>query len=204
MEDVDALFGQAFASAPGAEQAELDWDIDVGDVPLYLSYGSTNMIMKARGQIAPVEGTGAAVKQRRALMKEVHGATRNGLPKQELTPELERELKFLQMRAYADPARFYKGNDTKELPTHFHLGVEVGGSGSMAPVKADGTASRNENKKRKGVSLMQEMLKDQRVQEWTRKRFDEVGAWGQEGSLVKKSGGKKNKGKNGWKNKKKR
>ncbi|CAD7927630.1 unnamed protein product [Amoebophrya sp. A120] len=159
------------------------------------------------GKIAPVLGTGKFVKQQKKLSQELRGQTRNGLPKQELTPELERELKFLQMRAYADPTRFYRGNDSKELPTHFHLGVEVGGSQGLAPVHGDGrpTYVSDKKKKTKGVSFMQETLKDQRVQEFTRKRFNEVGAWGQEGSIVKKNGAKKkNAGKGAWKKKKKK
>ena len=48
---------------------------------------------------------------------------RFSLPKQDLTPELAAELKAIRLRAYMDPKRFYKGNDTNELPTHFHIGV---------------------------------------------------------------------------------
>jgi hypothetical protein len=81
------------------------------------------------------------------------------LPKQDLTPELAAELKAIRLRAYMDPKRFYKGNDTNELPTHFQIGVLSDG----------GTQP-----KRKAKSLLETALSDESVHAWTKKREAET------------------------------
>jgi hypothetical protein len=81
------------------------------------------------------------------------------LPKQDLTPELAAELKAIRLRAYMDPKRFYKGNDTNELPTHFHIGVI-----------SDGRTQE----KRKAKSLLDTALSDENVHAWTKKREAET------------------------------
>merc|ERR1719473_1102508 len=83
------------------------------------------------------------------------------LPKQTLTPELEKELKALKLRAYMDPKRFYKANDSDQLPTHFHIGTLQGGLSSQPSRK-------------RGRSLLDEALSDDAIQAWTQKKEYEV------------------------------
>lgn len=142
---------------------------------------------------------------------------KHGLPRQELTPELERELKALSLRKYADPTRFYRANDSKNLPTHFHVGRVVGGSGYLAPVDGGGKKTAvdvlgdhgggsGKKRGRGGKSYMSQLVADAAIQNATKKTHLQVGAWGQEGSMVggKKKGGKKGKNKNAWKVKKRK
>lgn len=96
-----------------------------------------------------------------------------GLKRQQLTPELEQELKAIKMRANVDPKRFYKGNDSKELPKYFCIATEVGGGLRAAGERASG------NGKVKGKSFLNSLLQDEKVTEWTSKRQQEVGARGQ-------------------------
>lgn len=95
-----------------------------------------------------------------------------GLPKQKLTPELEKELKAIKLRANFDPKRFYKANDSSELPKHFVVATEVGGG--MAPVGLN--SSTLDINARRGRSFLDTLVRDQKVQEWTAKRASEVSA----------------------------
>lgn len=97
-----------------------------------------------------------------------------GLPKQQMTPELEKELQALKLRAYFDPKRFYKSNDSKALPTHFAIGTMVGGGLASA-----GEHARPETKAGSGRSFLSELLRDDKAQDWTRTRLSAVQAKGQ-------------------------
>lgn len=39
----------------------------------------------------------------------------------EMTPELQNDLKAIQMRSVLDPKRFYRKNDMKTLPKYFQV-----------------------------------------------------------------------------------
>jgi len=99
------------------------------------------------------------------------------------------ELKALQLRGYFDPKRFYKANDSKELPKYFTIATEVGGG--MAP--AGERATVQDRHPRSGQSFLQSVLLDDKVQEWTTRKAGESQARGQASRF---SGhGKPNKGK---------
>ena len=93
-----------------------------------------------------------------------------GLPKHKMTPELERELKVLRLRGNFDPKRFYKANDSKELPKYFTIATEVGGG-----MAATGYHTKTrEVSAHSGRGLLDTLLRDDKVQEWTTKKRSEV------------------------------
>ncbi|EER18353.1 conserved hypothetical protein [Perkinsus marinus ATCC 50983] len=75
-----------------------------------------------------------------------------GLPRQQLTPQMRNELRILKLKPYMDPMKFMERLDSKKLPTHFHIGVEVGG-GKVRAIR---------------------LLEDSTVQAWTRRRLSEA------------------------------
>merc|ERR1712232_268950 len=81
----------------------------------------------------------------------------------------EKELKAIKLRGNVDPKRFYKGNDSKELPKYFAVATEL--PGGMRPA---GLRPSQEPKPGRGRSFLDTLLRDERVQEWTGKRQREV------------------------------
>ena len=113
------------------------------------------------------------VKERRAEAKQARTEKLDkwfGLPKHRMTPELEKELKALKLRANFDPKRFYKANDRQELPKYFTIATEVGGG--LAPVGLH-TRTR-EVHAHSGRSFLDTILRDEGVQSWTQKKKGEV------------------------------
>jgi len=96
-----------------------------------------------------------------------------GLPKRRLTPEMEKELQVLKLRGMYDPKRFYKGNDSKALPTHFVMATEVGGGRCAAGLEATPDTHWNS-----GRSFLDTVLRDQKAQEFTWKKHDESNSRG--------------------------
>eukprot|EP00928_Gymnodinium_smaydae_P036864 TRINITY_DN256_c1_g2_i1.p2 TRINITY_DN256_c1_g2~~TRINITY_DN256_c1_g2_i1.p2 ORF type:complete len:294 (-),score=80.31 TRINITY_DN256_c1_g2_i1:108-902(-) len=111
-----------------------------------------------------------------------------GLKKQQLTPELEKELRAIKLRANVDPKRFYKGNDSKELPKYFAMATEI--PGGMRPA---GERATREPRPGSGRTFLGSILGDEKVQEWTRGKWGEVGARGQ-ASVFSGHGKRKGKG----------
>ena len=83
----------------------------------------------------------------------------------ELTPEVERDLRMIRLRAYMDPKKFMKRDDyaSKKLPEHFQLGTVVAGLGE-----------KTLKKKQRFSSITQEILANDRVKEYARRVFEEV------------------------------
>lgn len=119
--------------------------------------------------IRPVDDAKLRRKEARAAAKE-RLEKWYGLPRQKLTPELEKELQVIKMRASIDPKRFYKANDSQKLPEYFAMATEVGGG--MAPAGLQAT-TRDVNP-RSGRSLLDEVMRDQRAQEWSSKKYAEA------------------------------
>lgn len=84
------------------------------------------------------------------------------LPEQTLTPQLKRELRLLKLRGAADPKRFYKRNDTTQLPTRFEVGTVVEGA-------ADFFSARLAKRERK-QTLAEELMADRRLRAYRKKR----------------------------------
>lgn len=54
------------------------------------------------------------------------------------------------MKPYMDPMKFMKRLDSKKLPTHFHIGVEVGGGKVRAGGAEESQAAGTYNKTSRG------------------------------------------------------
>ncbi len=192
------------------------------------SYIGTDSLVQKKQQQLHQRGTrvaslGVSVEEKQQLKnrkRDIRGSQLFGLPRQEMSVEMERELKVLQLAAYADPTRHMKHNRSKKLPTHFHVGVTVGGRnlqvGAGSNVVDDlGLVG---GKKPKAASFAKELMREDGVQDWTKRRTQVVTDWGQNGKRtstgqgtqggkqkVKKAGNKSNFKKNvSWKRKKKR
>ena len=49
------------------------------------------------------------------------------LPEQEITPEVKRSFRLLNLRGVMDPKRFYKSSDQSKIPKRFQWGTVVEG-----------------------------------------------------------------------------
>lgn len=89
------------------------------------------------------------------------------LPATPLTPEVENDLKVIQMRSALGPKHFYKKNDLKTaLPKYFQVGKVLD-----SPV--DFYHNRVPKKQRKNT-IVEELLADAEFQKSSRKRFKEI------------------------------
>jgi len=130
------------------------------------------------GRVAPLDDSKERKKQAKDRAKDQLDKW-FGLQRQNMTPELEKELKAIKLRGFYDPKRFYKGNDSKKLPTHFHIAREVGGG--LAATGEHSTMGSG----RKAKSFLDTVLADQAAQDYTWKRHYEATAknqsWAQGG-----------------------
>ncbi|KAF8822561.1 Fcf2 pre-rRna processing protein [Cardiosporidium cionae] len=97
------------------------------------------------------------------------------LPHQKHTPEVLRDLRALKLRGFSLPGKFYKRNDLKTLPTHFHFARAV--EGHLQPVgegKESQAVGTTNYRRKHGQSLLQEFLKDENVKRFTGKRYREI------------------------------
>lgn len=99
-----------------------------------------------------------------------------GLKKRRTTPEEEKELLALKMRGTIDPKRFYKANDSKALPKYFTFATEIGGGMDAAGEKQ---AGQREIHAHSGQSFLDSALRDSKTQDWTWKKYGEVGSRGE-------------------------
>eukprot|EP00742_Colponemidia_sp_Colp-10_P007185 GILJ01007719.1.p1 GENE.GILJ01007719.1~~GILJ01007719.1.p1 ORF type:complete len:215 (-),score=39.00 GILJ01007719.1:137-739(-) len=127
--------------------------------------------------------------ERKAQAKDTIGKKWFDLPATEVTPELKQDLKALKLRAFYDPKRFYKSNETKELPKYFHIGRVIEGTGEFY-------SARLTNKERKN-RLVDELLEDDKVRKYTKRKFTQIQEKKQSGgkNFYKK---KQNKRKDKW------
>lgn len=91
-----------------------------------------------------------------------------GMKQKKLTPEVVRELKALQLRGSADPKRFFKTTDMKKLPTHFQFATTVRASALTAT--GEETQLFDHGRKRKPRSLVSDLLRNEAVQAFTKKK----------------------------------
>ncbi|XP_039494626.1 deoxynucleotidyltransferase terminal-interacting protein 2 [Drosophila santomea] len=86
------------------------------------------------------------------------------LPATEITDEMRNELKIVQMRSVLNPKQFYKKNDLKRLPKFFQIGT-------VLPSHLD---HYQEKKSKKKQSLVNELLEDERFQQFNKRKYNEV------------------------------
>ncbi|XP_076821354.1 deoxynucleotidyltransferase terminal-interacting protein 2-like [Clavelina lepadiformis] len=86
----------------------------------------------------------------------------------ELTEDVKRDLKILQMRSVLDPKRFYKHNDRKTLPKYFQMGKIMDNA-------TDFYSSRLPKKQRKST-LADELLADANFKNYQKRKYKEIDA----------------------------
>jgi len=93
----------------------------------------------------------------------------------QITPEIERDLRMLRLRAYMDPKQFFKKDDfaSKKLPEHFQIGTVIAGLGE-----------KSLKRKEMPTSITAEVLANDSVKKYAKRVFDEV-------QTKRESGGKK-------------
>eukprot|EP01069_Polyplicarium_translucidae_P003417 Polyplicarium_translucidae@DN2302_c0_g1_i2.p1 len=93
----------------------------------------------------------------------------HGLRRREMTPEFEREIRGVQLRGFADPKVFYRTPDL-DMPKHFTFARVVGGFGEQGVGIDTRLPTNKAESKRKGKSLVRELLSDYRVEDFASRR----------------------------------
>lgn len=83
-----------------------------------------------------------------------------------ITPEIRHDLEVLRMRSALDPKHFYKKNDMKALPKHFHIGKVVD-----SPI--DFYSSRLTKKERK-KTIVDELMADAEFTKYNKRKYKEI------------------------------
>jgi len=81
----------------------------------------------------------------------------------EMTDELMMDLKAIKMRGLIYKKRFYKGNDTNQLPTFFQVGEFVANGNEMGDEKV--------SKKLRKSRIAEQFLDDDQAEGMTGKKF---------------------------------
>ncbi|KAJ1398330.1 Reticulon [Sesbania bispinosa] len=104
----------------------------------------------------------------RKQVKDTAGKNWFNLPAQTITPELQKDLKLLKLRAAMDPKRHYKKGDSKSktLPKYFQMGTVLD-----SPL--DYYSGRLTKKERK-TTLADELLSDQNLAVYRKRKVREI------------------------------
>ena len=100
-------------------------------------FESMNMLGKVplnSKQIKPMFSAKLDLKQRQLDREKNTGKAWGSMEKVELTEELKNDLKTIKFRNQIFPKRFYKNNDSENLPKYFQIGTVVE-SGGFANVR---------------------------------------------------------------------
>ncbi|XP_076275502.1 deoxynucleotidyltransferase terminal-interacting protein 2 [Rhynchophorus ferrugineus] len=111
-------------------------------------------------------GKKALQKEKKKEKEKTKGKKWYGMPRTEMTEELQRDLEVLQMRSVLDPKHFYKKNDLQVLPKYFQIGVVMD-----SPL--DYYNSRLTKKERKNT-LVDELLADAEFQKYNKHKYKEI------------------------------
>lgn len=87
------------------------------------------------------------------------------MPKVELTEELRNDLKAIKFRNQIFPKRFYKNNDSDNLPKYFQIGtvVESGGIGNVRD---------RLKKKEQKRTIAQQFLMDDEAAQFSKRKYE--------------------------------
>jgi hypothetical protein len=109
----------------------------------------------------------AIAKQQREQRERKQGARRDWheMEVPEMTPELGKELRVLQLRGYMDPKRFYKSMDSKKS-AKFQVGTVVDSFGA-APSSRMPKAVRR-------PTFVEQVLADDSIRGYARKTFGQL------------------------------
>lgn len=106
------------------------------------------------------------LKERKAIREETGGKDWFNIRPPELTQDVKRDLKILQMRSVLDPKRFYKHNDRQAIPKYFQVGKVMDNA-------ADFYSSRVPKKQRR-QNLAEELLRDAEFQQYQKRKYNEL------------------------------
>jgi hypothetical protein len=84
----------------------------------------------------------------------------------EITQEIRHDLEVLKMRSVLNPKHFYKKNDMKALPKHFHVGKVID-----SPI--DFYSSRLKKKERK-KNIVDELIADAEFTKYNKRKYKEI------------------------------
>uniref|UniRef100_A0A1B6JJI1 Fcf2 pre-rRNA processing C-terminal domain-containing protein n=1 Tax=Homalodisca liturata TaxID=320908 RepID=A0A1B6JJI1_9HEMI len=104
--------------------------------------------------------------ERKMEREKTRGPQWFNLPATSVTPEVENDLKIIQMRSVLDSKHFYKKNDLKVLPKYFEVG-------KVLDSPADYYHSRVPKKERKRT-IVEELLADAEFQKKNKKKYKEI------------------------------
>lgn len=102
------------------------------------------------------------------------GADWYHMKKMEITPEVKRDLMIIKNRSALDPKRHYK-KDNWEIPKYFQMGTIIEGNTEFYSARM--------KRKDRGVSLVDEVLKDDKTDKYFKRKYSEI-------TEKRKSGGK--------------
>jgi hypothetical protein len=171
-----AGLGEAAALAQGGSSSSSAWvrQSSVGTSAPRLDSGRPRAAVSSESVVsaALVQET-AIAKQQREQRERKQGALRDWheMVVPELTPELAKELRVLQLRGYMDPKRFYKAMDNTS--TKFQVGTVVDSFGA-APSSRLSKAVRR-------PTFVEQVLADDSIRGYAKKTF---------GKLQRKQGSK--------------
>jgi len=126
-------------------------------------------------------------------VKDTTGQSWFDMPAPTITPELKEDLKILKLRNVIDPKRhFKKGDKSKALPKYFQMGTVI--------EPASEFFSGRLTKKERRTTLADELLSDQTLKTYRKRKVQEIENKNRPGGVEKW----KNKGRQTWKTAKQR
>jgi len=106
------------------------------------------------------------IHKRREKRKMGTGAGWFNMHAPQITPEIRHDLEILRMRSVLNPKHFYKKNDMKALPKHFHVGKVMDSS-------MDFYSSRLTKKERK-KTIVDELMADAEFTKYNKRKYKEI------------------------------
>ncbi|XP_009399073.2 rRNA-processing protein fcf2-like isoform X1 [Musa acuminata AAA Group] len=126
-------------------------------------------------------------------MKDTAGRSWFDMPALTITPEIKKDLEILKLRHVIDPKRhFKKGDNSKALPKYFQVGTVI----EPASEFFSGRLTKKERK----TTLADELLHDDALKAYRKRKIQEIQESHQPGGVEKW----KNKGRQTWKRAKQR
>lgn len=124
-------------------------------------------VERVQGDWSTLESVVANDKDRPATPPRKTAKDWHEIPVVRMTPELEKDLRLIENRNHLDPKRFYKSSGTGrkpgELPSRVHVGTVVVGAHEFY----SGRLTKRERRK----TFTDEVMSDERVQQFTKTRY---------------------------------
>ena len=120
----------------------------------------------ALADFTPHVGKKKLKKIKRAEREKTKGSDWFNMPALELTEERKKDLELLQMRNVLDPKRFYKKNNSENLPKYFQIGTVVD---SAADFYTDRVA-----KKDRKQTMVDELLADAEFKKYQKRKYVQI------------------------------